>query len=57
MNNKQKYDRAYEKEHYDKILLRLPKDYKDIIKDRATDLKKSVNSYIVDLIMKDLDKR
>ncbi len=57
MNNKQIYDREYDKNHYDKVLLRLPKDYKDLIKDRALDLKKSVNQYIVDLIMNDLDKR
>jgi len=57
MNNKQKYIKAYEKEHYQEIKIRVKIPYKDIIKDRATDLKKSVNSYIVDLIMKDLDKR
>ena len=57
MNNKQKYNTEYNREHYAKITINIKKDYKDIIKDRATDLKKSVNSYIVDLIMKDLDKR
>ena len=57
MNNKQKYNTEYNREHYAKITINIKKDYKDIIKDRATDLKKSVNSYIIDLIMKDLDKR
>ena len=57
MNNKQKYIKEYEKEHYQEIKLRVKIPYKDIIKDRALDLKKSVNQYIVDLIMNDLDKR
>ena len=57
MNNKQKYDEAYKKAHYEEIKIRVKIPYKEIIKDRATDLKKSVNAYIVDLIMKDLDKR
>ena len=57
MNSKQKYDEAYKKEHYQEIKIRVKIPYKEVIKDRATDLKKSVNSYIVDLIMQDLDKR
>lgn len=57
MNNKQKYDNEYHKKHYKRISIVVKKEYDDLIKDRATDLKKSVNSYIVDLIMKDLDKR
>lgn len=58
MNNKQKqYKNEWEKANYDKVLLRLKKPYKDIIKDRAKDLEKSVNEYIVDLIMEDLEKR
>lgn len=57
MNNKQKYDRKYHEEHYKRISLVVKKEYGDIIKDRAKDLGKSVNEYIVDLIMIDLDKR
>ena len=51
------YNENYKKEHYQEIKVRVKKPYKDIIIDRAKDLDKSVNTYIVDLIMKDLDKR
>lgn len=57
MNNKQKYDSEYCKSHYYQILVRLKKEYENLIKDKAKDLNKSVNEYIVDLILEDLDKR
>lgn len=57
MNNKQKYDTEYCKTHYYMPKLRIKKSYEDLIKDRAKDLNKSVNEYIVDLIISDLDKK
>lgn len=57
MNNKQKYDSEYCKSHYYQILVRLKKEYENLIKNKAKDLNKSVNEYITDLIMEDLDKR
>lgn len=57
MNNKQKYDMEYRKNNYKQFTISVKKEYGDIIKDRAKDLDKSVNQYIVDLIMDDLDKR
>lgn len=57
MNNKQKYDNEYCKSHYYQTLVRIKKEYEALIKDRAKDLEKSVNEYIVNLIMEDLDKK
>ena len=57
MNNKQKYDQEYIKNHYYRPSITIKKQYEDLIKDRAKDLDKSVNEYIVDLILEDLDKR
>lgn len=48
MNNKQKHDKKYCKLHYYQTLVRIKKEYEDLIKDRAKDLSKSVNEYIVD---------
>ena len=57
MNNKQIYDQKYIKEHYYRPGVTIKKEYEDLIKDRAKDLEKSVNEYIVDLIMTDLNNR
>lgn len=58
MNNKQKeYNNNYKKEHYDKFTIRFKKPYGDLVRDKATDLNKSINEYIVDLVISDLDKR
>lgn len=57
MNNKQKYDIEYDKSHYWLPKIRIKKEFEELIKDRAKDLDKSVNKYIIDLIMEDLNKR
>lgn len=57
MNNTQDYRNKYDREHYARTTILTSKETKELIKDRAKDLEKSVNEYIVDLIMEDLDKR
>ena len=47
------YIMQWEKENYDRILLRLPKGYKKILKEHIG--KTSMNSYLKALIDKDLD--
>lgn len=42
----------YEKENYDKVLVRFPKGTKDRIKDTGVD---SVNSYIINCVLNALD--
>ena len=44
----------YEKENYDKVLLRLQKGSRDKIKAHAQQKGMSLNAYIVDLIEKDM---
>lgn len=44
----------YEKENYDKVLLRLPKGNREKIKAHAKQKGMSLNAYIVDLIEKDM---
>ena len=44
----------YEKEIYDKVLLRLPKGNREKIKAHAQQKGMSLNAYIVDLIEKDM---
>lgn len=46
--------RKYEKENYDKVLLRLPKGNREKIKAHAQQKGMSLNAYIVDLIEKDM---
>lgn len=48
---KNKYNRV----NYDRIGLMLPKGYKDKIKQRAEQLRQSVNNYIYNLIAKDIE--
>ena len=45
------------REKLSRIEILVKNDEKELIKDRALDLDKSVNRYIIDLIMNDLDKR
>ena len=44
----------YEKENYDKVLLRLPKGNREKIRAHAQQKGMSLNAYIVDLIEKDM---
>ena len=46
----------YEKENYDKVLLRLQKGSRDKIKALAQQKGMSLNAYIVDLIEKDMER-
>ena len=46
----------YEKENYDKVLLRLQKGSRDKIKAHAQQKGMSRNAYIVDLIEKDMER-
>ena len=52
----QKADGKYEKENYDKVLLRLQKGSRDKIKAHAQQKGMSLNAYIVDLIEKDMER-
>lgn len=45
----------YERENYDKVLLRLPKGERDKIKAHAESLGVSLNAYIVSLIANDMN--
>ena len=47
------YKKKFNRDHYDQILLMVPKGMKQIIKDLAFDRNMSVNAYIQDLIRKD----
>lgn len=46
----------YSKKAYDDVRVRVKKGQKELIQRRAEELKKSVNSYIVDLIEEDIEK-
>ena len=46
----------YSKNAYDDVRVRVKKGQKELIQKRAEELKKSVNSYIVDLIEEDMEK-
>lgn len=52
-----KYQNEYNKEKYDRLTLVMPKGKKDKVKQRAVELNKSVNSYINDVLDKDINKR
>lgn len=45
----------YERENYDKVLLRLPKGEREKIKAHAESLGMSLNAYIVSLIANDMN--
>lgn len=53
--NPTKYKNAFQKENYDRISLTIPKGQKAIIQQYAKNQGKSLNSYIVDLIKKDME--
>ena len=44
----------YSKKAYDDVRVRVKKGQKELIQARATELNKSINSYIVDLIENDI---
>lgn len=48
--DQQKYIDGYNREHYDKVTIRLPKGEKDTLKSLATEKGLSVNGYILYLI-------
>ena len=48
-----KYKIQFNKDHYERIELTVPKGMKQIIRNLASDKKLSVNAYIQDLIRKD----
>ena len=51
--NRKEYKLTFDKEHYERIELKVPKGMKGIIKSLASDKGMSVNSYIQDLVRKD----
>lgn len=57
MNKKEfnpvKYRNDYDREHYDKVLLSLPKGSKNLIKSKAEKAGKSISQYVLDLVKKD----
>ena len=53
--NPTKYKNAFQKENYDRISITVPKGQKAIIQQYAKNQGKSLNSYIVDLIKKDME--
>ncbi len=53
--NQIKYQNEYNKQHYDTILVALPKGTKQKVKEKATSCNKSMNRYIYDVICNDLE--
>lgn len=51
--NRNEYKQTFDKEHYERIELKVPKGMKSIIKSFASDKGMSVNAYIQDLVRKD----
>lgn len=54
--NKTAYDNEFIKNNYDRINLTVPKGHKELIKAHAEKNGMSVNSYINDLIEKDMNE-
>lgn len=54
--NRIKYQTDYDREHYDRIVIVVPKGKRERIKKRASELGKSMNGYISELIDKDIKK-
>lgn len=52
--NQLKYIREYNKAHYDRITVMVPKGVRNTIRERAKALGKSTNEYICGLIVTDL---
>ena len=55
MSKKTEYINKYNKTHYDRINMFIPKGYKEQIKDRAKGLGIGMNDYIFQLILNDLN--
>lgn len=53
--NRSEYKKNFNKEHYEQILLSVPKGVKQVIRDLAVDKGMSVNAYLQDLVRKDQD--
>ena len=51
--NPVKYKNDYDREHYERVNLSLPKGSKDLIKGKAEKVGKSVSQYVLDLVKKD----
>ena len=51
--NPVKYKNDYDREHYERVNLSLPKGSKDLIKSKAEKAGKSVSQYVLDLVKKD----
>ena len=57
MGEKKLFDTIkYVREHYDRVIITMPKGKRDIVKNRANKLGKSVSQYINDLIDEDLKR-
>ena len=52
--NPTKYKNAFQKENYDRLIINVPKGQKERIKAHAANKGKSINSYVVELIKKDM---
>lgn len=48
-----KYRNDYDREHYERVNLSLPKGSKELIKGKAKEAGKSVSQYVLDLVKKD----
>lgn len=51
--DRKEYKQSFDKEHYERIELKVPKGMKSVIKSFASDKGMSVNAYIQDLVRKD----
>ena len=51
--NRTQYKNKHSKEHYDQILINVPKGMKEIIKNLATSKEMSMSAYLQDLVRKD----
>ncbi|MBR1865240.1 MAG: hypothetical protein IJ801_01900 [Lachnospiraceae bacterium] len=54
MSRKTEYNNRYNKEHYDRINMFMPKGYKEQIKSKADELEIGLSEYIFTLICNDL---
>ena len=51
--NPVKYRNSYDREHYERVNLSLPKGSKELIKSKAEKAGKSISQYILDLVKND----
>lgn len=54
--DQKRYINEYNAQHYDKVILRLPKGQREIVKAYASEKGMSLNSYLVALIKEDMEK-